>query len=137
MKTSNPYLFFNDKQCKPAMEFYQKTFSGELSLMQANHAGSILPSGTDVDLVMHALLKTPAFNLMASDNFSSDTTNGDNVCIYIDCTSVAEVDHLYQALSKGGEEVMKPEETFWGAYFGSLTDVFGVSWMLNYTHTSV
>jgi PhnB protein len=31
-----------------------------------------------------------------------------------------------------GEESMKPENTFWGAYFGSLTDAFGISWMLSF-----
>jgi len=27
---------------------------------------------------------------------------------------------------------MPNQDTFWGAYFGMLTDKFGVNWMFNY-----
>ena len=27
---------------------------------------------------------------------------------------------------------MPMEEQFWGAYFGSCTDQFGINWMINY-----
>ncbi|MGZ3687162.1 MAG: VOC family protein [Bdellovibrionota bacterium] len=52
--------------------------------------------------------------------------------MYIECSDKAEVDRLFSALSKGGEPSMKPEETFWGAYFGSLVDAFGISWMMSF-----
>ncbi len=113
------------------MEFYQKTFGGELQVMTADQAGSNLPPGMDPKSVMHSSLKTPAFLLMASDNDKSDTTVGDNVCIYLDCSDPAEVDTLFAKLAAGGESSMKPEKTFWGAYFGSLTDAYGISWMLS------
>ena len=90
---------------------------------------------TDPNQVMHGLLKTPNLQIMASDNLSKDTTTGDNVCIYLECSSKAEVDQLFSALSNGGESFMTPEDTFWGAYFGSLTDAFGISWMMSYQLT--
>ena len=38
---------------------------------------------------------------------------------------------LFDALSAGGNITMPLQDMFWGAYFGSLTDRFGVQWMLN------
>jgi PhnB protein len=40
---------------------------------------------------------------------------------------------LFAALSDGGEVEMGMEEMFWGDYFGSLVDKFGVRWMINCT----
>ena len=131
MKTSNPYLFFNGN-CKIAMESYQRIFGGELNLMKVGDMQNDAMKGMDPNLVMHSLLKAPGIQLMASDNGKKDTVAGDNVCLYLECASKAEVDQLYAALGKGGEASMKPEQTFWGAYFGSLTDAFGVSWMLSF-----
>jgi PhnB protein len=133
MKHTNPYLFFNGN-CKAAMESYQKIFGGELKLMKAGDVKQEMFKDMDQNQVMHGLLKTPTLQIMASDNMKKDTTIGDNVCVYIECSSKAEVDQFFAALSKDGEAGMKPEDTFWGAYFGSLTDAFGISWMLSFQH---
>jgi PhnB protein len=130
MKHSNPYLFFNGN-CKPAMESYQKILGGELKLVKVGDVKQEMFKDMDQNQVMHGLLKTPTLQIMASDNLSKDTTLGDNVSLYIECSNRAEVDQLFAALSKGGEVTMTPENTFWGAYFGSLTDAFGVNWMLS------
>lgn len=131
MKNTTPYLFFNGN-CKSAMEAYQKIFGGELQLVKVGDVKQEMFKDKDPNQVMHGMLKAASMQLMASDNMSKDTITGDNVCLYIDCTSKAEVDQLYAALSKGGEPSMKPDDTFWGAYFGSLTDAFGISWMIGY-----
>ena len=34
-------------------------------------------------------------------------------------------------LSDGGNVTMELQDMFWGAYFGSCTDKFGVNWMFN------
>lgn len=131
MKHSNAYFFFNGN-CKAAMETYQRIFGGELQLTRVADVKNDEFKNLDPNQIMHSLLKTPAMQIMASDNMQKDTTVGDNVCMYIECSSQEEVDRLYAELAKGGEASMKPEKTFWGAYFGSLTDAFGVSWMLGY-----
>ena len=133
MKHSNPYLFFNGN-CEAAMTSYQKIFGGELKLTKVEDVKHEMFKSMDQSQVMHGLLKTSVMQIMASDNLSKDQTIGDNVCVYLECSSKAEVDQLFAALSKDGEESMKPEDTFWGAYFGSLTDAFGVSWMLSFQH---
>jgi PhnB protein len=38
---------------------------------------------------------------------------------------------LFNALAKGGQITMPLNDMFWGAYFGMLTDQFGVQWMVN------
>ena len=131
MKNLNPYLFFNG-QCKAAMEFYNKNLGGELEIMTVGDAKQEIFKDANQNLVMHSMLKTQNFQIMGSDNMEGTTVVGDNVCIIIDCSSREELDRLFGALSKGGESVMKPSDTFWGAYFGSLTDQFGISWMFNF-----
>ena len=46
-------------------------------------------------------------------------------------SAVAETDRLFKALADGGKVEMALQEMFWGDYFGSLTDRFGVQWMFN------
>ena len=40
---------------------------------------------------------------------------------------------FFNALAEGGQITMPIADQFWGDYFGSLTDRFGVNWMVNYT----
>ena len=42
-----------------------------------------------------------------------------------------ETERLFAALSEGGKISMPLAVAFWGDYFGSLTDKFGVNWMVN------
>jgi PhnB protein len=37
----------------------------------------------------------------------------------------------FDALSAGGKITIPLQDTFWGAKFGMVTDVHGVSWMFN------
>jgi PhnB protein len=42
-------------------------------------------------------------------------------------------DALFAALSAGGKVEEPLREQFWGDYFGSLVDRYGVQWMINCT----
>ncbi|HUF96480.1 MAG TPA: VOC family protein [Ilumatobacter sp.] len=44
-----------------------------------------------------------------------------------------EADDLFAKLSVGGEVHMPLTDMFWGDYFGSFRDQFGVGWMFNVT----
>jgi PhnB protein len=131
MKNLKPYLFFNGN-CKPAMEFYQKTLGGDLQVFTAGQADQEMFAGADPNLVLNSCLITPSIQFMASDNMKKNTDFGDNICMMLECSSRSELDQLYAALSKGGEADMTPSDQFWGAYFGTLTDPFGVNWMLSF-----
>jgi PhnB protein len=45
--------------------------------------------------------------------------------------SRAEADRLFNELSAGGKVEMPLADMFWGDYFGSWVDKFGVQWMVN------
>lgn len=70
---------------------------------------------------------------MGSDT-SSDYpfTEGNNFAISITAKSQKEADRLYAGLSEGGTQTMPMNKTFWGSYFGMLTDKFGIQWMVSY-----
>ena len=57
---------------------------------------------------------------------------GNNNYISIFPESREEADRLFAALADGGEVEMPMEDQFWGDYFGSLKDKFGIHWMINY-----
>lgn len=71
--------------------------------------------------------------LMGSDNanISRNSLNmGDNVKICIILDDKEEAHRIFGALSAGGS-VKKPlAKSFWGSLYGSLTDKFGVHWMV-------
>ncbi|HLP41766.1 MAG TPA: VOC family protein, partial [Fibrobacteria bacterium] len=90
---------------------------------------------SDKRLVLHVSLPiTGGHNLMGSDvaeSMGKKLVQGNNVYINLEPDTRAEADRLFQALSGGGKVEMPLAEQFWGAYFGSLVDKFGIHWMIN------
>jgi PhnB protein len=56
---------------------------------------------------------------------------GNNSHICLDVDTREESKRLFDALSAGGQVTMPLDDMFWGAYYGSCTDKFGVNWMVN------
>lgn len=56
---------------------------------------------------------------------------GEAVSVSISIASKKEGQKVFDALANGGKIDMPFADQFWGATFGSLTDKFGVSWMVN------
>jgi PhnB protein len=67
----------------------------------------------------------------APESMGFKVQQGNNVYINLEPDTRAEVDRLFAALSEGGKAETAPQEMFWGAYYGSCTDKFGVQWMFN------
>jgi PhnB protein len=86
---------------------------------------------------MHVSLPVGKGNiLMATDALESmghKIQQGNNFHLSIDTESKDEAEKWFKGLSAGGTVTMKLADTFWGAYFGMLTDRFGVNWMVSYT----
>ncbi|MCB0735287.1 MAG: SRPBCC domain-containing protein [Bacteroidetes bacterium] len=57
---------------------------------------------------------------------------GNNMHINLEPDSREEADRIFLELSKGGTITMPIADMFWGAYFGSFTDQYGINWMVNY-----
>ncbi len=140
MARTSTYLNFmgNTEQ---AFEFYksafQTDFNGPIHRMGDVPAGPGMPdlSAKEKNLVMHVELPiTGGHVLMGTDTLESmghTLTFGNNVSINLEPDTRAEAERLFEALGRGGNIQMPLTDMFWGAYFGSLTDQFGVQWMVN------
>ena len=56
---------------------------------------------------------------------------GNNVYINLQPDTREETKQLFDKLSAGGNVSMELQDMFWGDYFGTCTDKFGVQWMFN------
>jgi PhnB protein len=56
---------------------------------------------------------------------------GNNTTVNLECDTRAEADKLYAVLSEGSTEGSGMAPMFWGAYWGSCLDRFGIRWMFN------
>ncbi len=59
-------------------------------------------------------------------------STGNNMHIQLEPESREETERIFNSLSAGGKVSMALQDMFWGAYFGSFTDKFGINWMLNH-----
>ena len=132
MKEINTYLNF-DGNCREAMTFYGKCLEAELFIMPFSETPCDLPKEAK-DRIAHARLNkgtTPI--LMASDTPPGmPLQQGNNFWISINCESAAETEKLFNALGEKGKVTMPLTDMFWGAYWGTLTDQFGIQWMFNF-----
>ena len=58
------------------------------------------------------------------------SSQGNNFSVFIDCSSAAELDKLFAALSQEGTVTVPPSDMPSGR-FGMCDDSFGTSWILN------
>jgi PhnB protein len=58
---------------------------------------------------------------------------GNNVYISLSLDSREETQRLFNALSAGGVVQQELADMFWGDYYGSCTDKFGIQWMFSFT----
>jgi PhnB protein len=59
-------------------------------------------------------------------------TQGNNMYINLEPNSRKETERIFNDLSEGGNVTMPLQDMFWGAYFGSFTDKYGINWMINF-----
>jgi PhnB protein len=72
----------------------------------------------------------------APESMGMSVKQGNNVYLNLEPDTRAETERLFNALAAGGKVEMPLKDMFWGAYFGSLTDRFGIKWMFNCTSKS-
>ncbi|MGH2568429.1 MAG: VOC family protein [Bacteroidota bacterium] len=137
MASLNPYLNFPGNT-EEAFNFYKSVFGGEFITLQrfkdTPEAGNIPEK--DKNKIMHVALPIGKGNiLMATDALESlgqKLTVGNNMYITIEPESREEAERLFNGLSAGGKVEMPLQDMFWGAYYGSFRDRFGIQWMVNY-----
>lgn len=135
----NPYLNFYGN-AEEAFRFYQSVFGGELTLMKMAEApGAEKLSSEERNLAMHVSIPIGDGQfLMASDCMESQGQQlsfGNNNYIAVSPDSRQEADRIFNGLSAGGEVEMPMADMFWGDYFGSFKDQYGVYWMIIYENS--
>ena len=84
----------------------------------------------DKNLVMHVELPIVGGHVLmgtdAPESMGFTVNFGNNIYINLEPDTRAETKKLFEALSGGGKVTMELQDMFWGAYFGSCTDRFGV-----------
>jgi PhnB protein len=137
----NPYLNFNGN-AEEAFRFYQSVFGGELTLMKMGDApGAENLSESERSMAMHVSIPIGADQyLMASDCTGQAGVQlqfGNNNYIAVSPDSRDEADRIFNGLSPGGMVEMPMADIFWGDYFGSFKDKFGVYWMIIFENSKV
>lgn len=141
MVTVNPYLTFKGNT-EEAFEFYKSVFGSEFTgLQRCKDApeGDKMPA-SEREKILHISLPIGQGNvLMGSDAYDSgkmgqNLTVGNNFFLSLHPESEEEANQLFNGLSAGGQATIPLRKTFWGAYFGMLTDKFGIQWMVNYDY---
>ena len=141
MATVSIYLNFN-RNTEAAFNFYKSAFKTGFSVPIARMGDAPVDSNrpladADKNLVMHvALPLLGGVQLMgtdAPDSMGFKLRQGNNFYINLEPDTRGEAERLFNALSQGGKVEMPLTDMFWGAYWGSLTDQFGVQWMVNCT----
>lgn len=138
MATTNTYLNFNGN-CEEAFNFYRSVFGGEFNYIgrfgdMPEEENFKVPEA-DKKKVMHISLPIGSSTLMGSDcgsEWAPDFVQGNNFSVSITAQSKEEADRLFNGLAAGGKVSMALDHTFWGDYFGMLTDKFGINWMMSF-----
>ena len=140
MARTSTYLNFNGNT-EQAFDFYRSVFGGEFNgpvhrFCDVPTAPGQPPMPADTaNMVMHIELALLGGHVLmgtdAPESMGFKVVQGNNVHINLEPDTRAEADRLFNALAAGGTVDMALQDMFWGAYFGSLTDAFGIHWMVN------
>ncbi len=140
MARTSTYLNF-PRSTEEAFIFYKSVFGGEFE--GPIHRMGEVPSQDgapamaeeDKNLVMHIALPIVGGHMLmgtdAPESMGFTVTMGNNVFINLEPDTKEEAVRLFAGLSAGGKVDMALQEMFWGAYYGSCTDKFGIKWMFN------
>lgn len=127
--TEEAFLFYKS--------VFKTEFSGRIARYKDMPPNPEQPalSESDQNLVLHVELPTLGDHVLmgtdATGCMGSTVTPGNNLYINLEPDTRDEAERLFNALADGGKIEMPLQDMFWGAYFGSLTDRFGIHWMVN------
>lgn len=126
-----PYLFFNGN-CTEALDAYADIFGAQIDMkLLATEMPPEYPIPDDRrHWIMHASMKIGDGELMLSDDLMGETGAMSGCSVMMNYATKSEADTVFGKLAEGGTVEMPFEPTFWAAGFGTLTDRFGIRWMV-------
>lgn len=128
-----------------AFLFYQSVFKSKFTGNGIQRFGD-LPAEADhppvadelKKLVLHVELPITANHILmgtdAPEEMGFKVVQGNNMHISLEPDTREEAERLFNELSIDGNITMPLQDMFWGAYFGSFTDKYGINWMINFLH---
>ncbi len=137
MASVSTYLNF-DGTCAEAFEHYAKAFGTEITAMM--RMGDAPPGGeapdlpeSMKDLVANVQLPILAGHVIMGSDMPPGMERhvGNTATINVVPDTRTETERLFNALSDGGSNVSPLADMFWGAYWGTCTDRYGIQWMFN------
>lgn len=139
MPTINPYLNFQGNT-EEAFFFYQSIFGGKfiggITRFSDTPEGDHLPEN-ERNKVMHIALQIGDRNTImgtdALESMNQTVQQGNNFYISIQADSKQQADQFFNGLSDEAKIEMEMQNTFWGDYFGMLTDKSGIKWMVSFS----
>ncbi len=145
MAAVGTYLNFS-RNTEEAFNFYKSVFGGEfaggISRFRDIPPSDEMPpiAEADKNLVMHIALPILGGHMLmgtdAPESMGFKMNFGNNVYISLHPDTRKETKRLFDALSAGGKVEMELQDVFWGDYYGSCSDKFGVHWMFNCSEKS-
>jgi PhnB protein len=138
MSSVSTYLNFAGNT-EEAFNFYKQVFrtefQGEIMRFRDVPSEGDNMKVEEKDLVMHVSLPILGGHLImgtdATEAMGFKINFGNNVYINLEPDTREETDRLFKTLSEGGKIETPLQDMFWGDYYGSCTDRFGVKWMFN------
>ena len=138
MARTSTYFNFN-RNTEAAFEFYKSVFGGEfiggisrMGEVSSSEGAPPMPEAQR-NLVMHVALPILGGHMLmgtdATEEMGFQLKFGNNIFINLEPDTRAETERLFAGLAEGGAVSMPLQDMFWGDYFGSCTDKFGVQWM--------
>ncbi|MGH1350525.1 MAG: DUF1428 family protein [Methyloligellaceae bacterium] len=133
-KTVQPYLFFRGR-CEEAIEYYKKALNAKVNMMMRfsenpEKSGEGKTSPDLDDKIMHASLHINGNDIMMSDGMKSGPLDFGCMSLSLTVSDEEEANKLFNGLANEGEIQMPMGKTFFSPAFGSVTDKFGISWMV-------
>lgn len=132
IKTCLLYVGDQAGKAEEAVKFYTSIFpNSQIIDIEYYQADDNEPEG---------MVKTAVFSINGTDFMAMDSSLAHqfsfspSVSIYVECESEAEIDEVYNALRKSGQELMPLDNYGFSDKFGWLNDQYGVSWQLNLPH---
>jgi uncharacterized glyoxalase superfamily protein PhnB/uncharacterized protein YndB with AHSA1/START domain len=126
-----------------AFLFYQSVFKTEFVGKGIQRFGDI-PADTGhppvaeeiKKMVLHVELPTLGNHLLmgtdAPKEMGFTLVQGNNMHISIETETREEANRIFAELSAGGNVTMPLQDMFFGSYYGSITDKYGINWMINH-----
>ncbi len=133
--TTTTHLNFRG-EARPALEFYQSVFGGELAVVSYRDAHSV-QDPSEADQVMWGQVQGDnGIHVMAYDVPSSLPYDAGVNAVFVSVRGkdADEITAHWKRLSEGATVIQDLAPAAWSPLYGMLRDRFGITWVLDVTN---